>query len=181
MRSQPVHTSSQKNSARTDIQSRANHHAQAAIIRRNNRAAALASLRLAIASAEYLPCFQFALRLRSRPSGVRGPVLGPPCIRHRPFAIAAPLHEPPRRVRAPHRGVVFANSRRLNRMRVRAWSAILATPSGLPGGPTAPAIDLPCNNSLAALRNMDVLHCHHLTTAGSHALQREQARLVGCR
>ena len=66
-------------------------------------------------------------------------------------------------------------------MRVRAWSAILATPSGLPGGPTAPAIDLPCNNSLAALRNMDVLHCHHLTTAGSHALQREQARLVGCR
>jgi hypothetical protein len=105
-------------------------------------------------------------------------VLGPPCIRHRPFAIAAPLHEPPRRVRAPHRGVVFANSRRLNRMRVRAWSAILATPSGLPGGPHPPAIDLPCNNSLATLRNMDVLHCHHFATAGSHALQREQARLI---
>ena len=101
-------------------------------------AAVLASLRLAIASAEYLPCFQFALRLRSRPSGVRGPVLGPPCIRHRPFAIAAPLQEPPSRVRAPHRGVAFASSSRLSKARARASSAILATPSGLPAGPHRP-------------------------------------------
>jgi hypothetical protein len=30
-------------------------------------------------------------------------VLGPPCIRQRPFAIAGPRHEPPSRRRAPHR------------------------------------------------------------------------------
>ena len=34
------------------------------------------------------PCFQFARRLRSRPSGVLGPVLGPPCIRHRRLVTA---------------------------------------------------------------------------------------------
>jgi hypothetical protein len=37
---------------------------------------------------EYPPCFQFALRERSKPSAVRGPVLSPPCIRQRPLAIA---------------------------------------------------------------------------------------------
>jgi hypothetical protein len=40
------------------------------------------------ASAEYSPCFQRARRDRASPSGVRGPVLAPPCMRHRPFAIA---------------------------------------------------------------------------------------------
>src|SRR5262249_59739868 len=43
--------------------------------RRSNRRASAAFLRSAIASAEYLPCFQFAFRLRANPSGVRGPVL----------------------------------------------------------------------------------------------------------
>ena len=33
-------------------------------------------------------------RDRSRPSAVRGPVLGPPCMRQRPFAIATPRHGP---------------------------------------------------------------------------------------
>src|ERR1700704_6387789 len=42
--------------------------------------AAVASLRIAITSAEYRPCFQFALRLRARPSAVRGPALAPLCI-----------------------------------------------------------------------------------------------------
>src|SRR5712671_1377388 len=37
------------------------------------------------ASAEYCPCFQRARRDRSSPSAVRGPVLGPLCIRHLPL------------------------------------------------------------------------------------------------
>jgi hypothetical protein len=44
---------------------------RAATLRRSKRLAVAASLRVAIASAEYLPCFQFAFRLRSRPSGAR--------------------------------------------------------------------------------------------------------------
>jgi hypothetical protein len=47
--------------------------------RRKNR-------RLALFSAEYLPVFQFALRDRANPSGVLGPVLGPPCILQRPLS-----------------------------------------------------------------------------------------------
>ena len=43
-------------------------------------------------------------RCYSSPSEVRGPVLFPPCIRHRPFDIAGALHFAPLRVRAPHRG-----------------------------------------------------------------------------
>ena len=35
---------------------------------------------------------------------MRGPVLAPPCIRHRPLAIAGDLHGVPRRVLAPHLG-----------------------------------------------------------------------------
>ena len=41
-------------------------------------------------------------------------------------------------------------------MRVRAWSAILAcSPPASFQPPTAPAIDLPCDNSLAALRKVN--------------------------
>ena len=58
------------------------------------------------AACEYRPCFHRARRLRSSPSGVRGPVLLPPCIRHRPFRIAGARQAVPRRVRAPHRGAV---------------------------------------------------------------------------
>ena len=47
-----------------------------AIKRRISRRIAAASPRLAVASADFRPCFQFARRLRSKPSGVRGPVLG---------------------------------------------------------------------------------------------------------
>src|SRR3954447_4355064 len=55
--------------------------------------------------------FQPALRDRARPSTVRGPVLGPPCIRHRPFGMAAPRHGSPSRRLAPHRGEAFARSK----------------------------------------------------------------------
>ena len=51
------------------------------------------------------PCFHRALRLRSSPSGVRGPVLRPPWRRHRrrPRHLGA-LHIAPFRVFAPHLG-----------------------------------------------------------------------------
>ena len=56
-------------------------------------------------SAEYRPCVQRARLLRSRPAGVRGPVLRPPCIRHRRFPrTAGARHGRSWRVRAPHRG-----------------------------------------------------------------------------
>jgi hypothetical protein len=60
--------------------------------------------RLVTASITQSPCFQLAAAQRLRPAPVRGPVLPPPCIPHRPFAIAGPLQFPPARVRAPHRG-----------------------------------------------------------------------------
>jgi hypothetical protein len=44
------------------------------------------------------------LRMRSRPSAVRGPVLAPPCILHFPQAIAGALQAMPVLVWAPHRG-----------------------------------------------------------------------------
>ena len=48
----------------------------------------------------------------SRPSGVRGPVLNPPCTRHRPFGIAGWQHGLPSRLRlAPHREAACARSR----------------------------------------------------------------------
>jgi hypothetical protein len=54
----------------------------------------------------YRPCFHRAFRLRSKPSGVRGPVLVPPWNLHRPLAIAGPLHCVAALVRAPHRGAL---------------------------------------------------------------------------
>jgi hypothetical protein len=60
--------------------------------------------RSALASAEYNPCFHRARLDRSSPSRVRGPVLAPPCMRHRPLRIAGALHSAPDRVLAPHRG-----------------------------------------------------------------------------
>lgn len=63
----------------------------------------------ALASAEYRPCFQRARRDLANPSGVRGPVLAPPCIRHRPLRIAGARHAVPRRVLAPHLGAVFGS------------------------------------------------------------------------
>jgi Sulfotransferase domain len=55
-------------------------------------------------SAVRRPCVVRALRMRSSPSAVRGPVLVPPCILHFPQAIAGALQGMPVLVRAPHRG-----------------------------------------------------------------------------
>jgi hypothetical protein len=62
----------------------------------------------AIACAERLPCFQLALRDRALPSGVLGPVEGPPCTQQRPLGIAGALQGPPcDLVRAPHLGALW--------------------------------------------------------------------------
>ncbi len=58
----------------------------------------------ALASAEYSPCLKLAFLDRSSPSGVRGPVLLPPCMRQLPFCIAAARQSDPERVLAPHLG-----------------------------------------------------------------------------
>jgi len=54
-------------------------------------------------SRAYAPCFRRPRRLASRPSAVLGPVLLPPCIRHRPLRIAGDWHGVAFRVRAPQR------------------------------------------------------------------------------
>jgi hypothetical protein len=74
--------------------------APARISRINARASAAAALRK--------PCLVFAARIRSSPSGVRGPVDRPPCIRQRPFFIPATRQGVPLRVRAPQHGAVLA-------------------------------------------------------------------------
>jgi len=77
--------------------------------------------RSALASHEKCPCFQFARLLRSRPSGVRGPVLLPPCTLHRPFGMAAPRQGLPVRLdRAPQRRAAFALTRASRRARTRS-------------------------------------------------------------
>ena len=50
------------------------------------------------------PCVVEARRIRSTPSAVLGPVLSPPCSRHRPFRMAGHWHGVPRRVLASHLG-----------------------------------------------------------------------------
>ena len=73
-------------------------------ISRSRRDRSRKNRRRAIASLVNLPCRRFARRERSFPSGVRGPVLFPPCRRQRPFFIAGAWQGVPRRVLAPQRG-----------------------------------------------------------------------------
>jgi hypothetical protein len=66
------------------------------------------------AFAEYCPCFQLPLFERSRPSGVRGPVLAPPCMRHLfLFRMAGERHAVPFLVFAPQRGAILGSPGRL--------------------------------------------------------------------
>jgi hypothetical protein len=67
--------------------------------RRMARIIAPTSRLRAIASAEKLPCLKAFLL----PFGAPGDF--PPCIRQRPFGIAADRHMVPLRVRAPHRAL----------------------------------------------------------------------------
>jgi hypothetical protein len=62
--------------------------------------------RASMVTFENRPCFQRARRLRSRPSGVRGPVLRPPCMRQRRFPRTGRAWQgrpPSVRARAPQR------------------------------------------------------------------------------
>ena len=52
------------------------------------------------------PCLVRDARILALPASVLGPVDGPPCIRHRPLGMAAPLQGVPDRVRAPQRGAL---------------------------------------------------------------------------
>jgi hypothetical protein len=66
------------------------------------------------APAAYRPCVVFTAANRRNPASVRAPVLAPPCIRHRPFAIAGARHaHPVRRAFAPQRGARLGAPRRL--------------------------------------------------------------------
>ena len=80
---------------------------------RTRRSRARAAQRKALTSAEQTPCFQRARRLRANPSGVRGPVLRPPCRRQRPLGMAGWRHSPPQRVWAPQRGAARKSPGRL--------------------------------------------------------------------
>src|SRR5262249_7208685 len=62
--------------------------------------------------------------------------LAPPCIRQRPFGIAPAWHEPPRRGRAPPRGLEGIG-RRL-RMGLPPGTSCLPPPPGLPRIPRWP-------------------------------------------
>ena len=80
---------------------------------RLSRMSSFVRFRSAMASTEYNPCFQRARRDLASPSGVRGPVLPPPCIRHRPLGNAGDLQAVPLRVMAPQRGAEFGLPGRL--------------------------------------------------------------------
>jgi hypothetical protein len=86
------------------------------------------------------PCVVRAAVIRAIPSAVAGPVLRPPCILHRPFAIAGERHDSPDRARALQRGAILRPGlpRGLPR---RQLPALLAAPPG--SGPTGsfPALD----------------------------------------
>jgi hypothetical protein len=107
---------------------------------RRSRRTCAASRLSPIAAVDLRPCFQLARRIRSMPSGVRGPVLVPPCIRQRPLRIAGPRHLPPCRVFAPQRGPewkspgglpFFSHPRRL------AWAvSVISTTERPPRRPT---------------------------------------------
>ena len=85
----------------------------------------------------YLPCVVCALAMLARPSAVRGPVLFPPCDRHRPFAIAgARQAHPVGRAFAPQRGASWGFPRGLplrsgpSRHRVVArWQTVARAPA----------------------------------------------------
>lgn len=100
--------------------------------------------------------------MRAFPSSVFGPVLGPPCMRQRPFGIAGPRQQPPERVLAPQRGALAGfpvllpyMSRPIpGRRSVRGLLAI----SGPPPGLAPPALDAAGRNDrLPAGTNLNML------------------------
>jgi len=90
-----------------DVHMRRAYHT-AAIVPRAARFSMAISRRSSSISALRPPCIVRASRIRSIPAAV-GPVLLPPCIRQRPFGMAACRHELPLRVFALQRGQDCAN------------------------------------------------------------------------
>jgi hypothetical protein len=94
--------------------------------------------------AEHFPCVVRAEVIRAIPSAVRGPVLRPPCLMHRTFAIAGAWQAQPEvRAHAPQRGARF-NAGLPSGLPRRQW---LASPPGPPGrrpvgGAASPGVDL---------------------------------------
>ena len=115
----------------------------------NCRLTAIDSFRWRIVSAERRPCFQFAFLLFSRPSGVLGPVLFPPCNRHLPLGIAGPRQGVLRLVFAPQRVDLFAWKSPVSHM--GAWGLLLFFIF-------RPCFNTPCNHCLPAICNIYMLY-----------------------
>jgi hypothetical protein len=129
-------------------------------------------------SAERRPCRQRALRDCSKPVAVFGPVLAPPCIRHRPAAIAGPLQGRPLRHRAPQRGAAFAASSAVCHGSAPgaqgSLRGIVISPcKGSPG-----CRDGTCDDRLAA-GDADMLHRNNLPTAVPHPQKGQCGALIG--
>jgi hypothetical protein len=104
--------------------------------------------------------------MRSIPSAVFGPVLSPPCNRHRPFGIAGHRHGVPRRFFAPQRAAFEKSPGGLAFLRVPrrfSWgvSAVFRTsPHPLP----RPFCRHRPNNCLPTIVDVDVLNHDTLLT-----------------
>ena len=74
----------------------------ARILASTARKSAHICLRASVKPFDLRPCFHCAAAMRALPSGVRGPVLKPPCSRHRVLPLSGGFwHAVPRRVLAP--------------------------------------------------------------------------------
>ena len=109
----------------------------------------------------------------SRPRG-----LAPPCIRHRPAAIAGPLQGRPLRHRAPQRGAAFAASSAVCHGSAPgaqgSLRGIVVSPwKGSPG-----CRDGSCDDRLAA-GDVDMLHRNNLPTAVPHPQKGQCGALIG--
>ena len=105
----------------------------------------------------------------SMPSGVRGPVLVPPWIRHLPLAMAGDPHGVfLRRFLARQRGAALAA---LSALRQSGTYGLL---SGFISTP-----DAPCDDRLSALTDVDVLDGDGLSAACTELVESEGAFLVG--
>ena len=133
------------------------------------RLTAIDSFRWRIVSAERRPCFQFAFLLFSRPSGVLGPVLFPPCNRHLPLGMAGPRQAVLRLVFAPQRGDLCAWRSPVSHM--GAWGLLLFFIF-------CPRLNTPCNNRLPTVRDVYALYDYRLLTASSNLGESQNPLLV---
>jgi hypothetical protein len=143
----------------------------------NRLASALSSrtrLRICSISAVRRPCVVWAARIRARPSGVRGPVLSPPCRRQRRrFFIAGDWHGLPLRVRAPQRGQDCANGS-VVRQSGRRSAGFLAHFGRTPSPRSPRGCDV-SDNGLPSWMDVNVFDTDNLlTTFTAPAIQRRE-------